>query len=301
MVTRRRVLTILAGVAALPVVGARAATTIQNWRGLALGADARIILDHPDAQRLIGGAVEEIRRLEGIFSLYRVDSQLSVLNRQAVLHAPAFEMVELLSTCAVLNERTAGAFDPSVQTLWSLYANSHSRGAAPSAAQISQALEKTGWHHVQFSPAKVVFKRAGVQLTLNGVAQGFIADKIADYFRANGVQNVLVDTGEIAAVGFAPDGGPWKIGFNNAAMATLPLSNGAIATSAPLGTVFDAVAQAGHILDPRPGIPGAQWAEVTVISSSGAEADGLSTAFSLMSRPAIELAKGSAQVFLSPA
>ncbi len=301
MVTRRRVLTILAGVAALPVVGAKAATTAQNWRGLALGADARIILDHPDAQQLIGEAVTQIRRLESIFSLYQDDSQLSVLNREGVLYEPALEMVELLSISAALNERTSGAFDPSVQALWALHANSYTKGSAPSPDQIESVLALTGWHHVNFSPEKVILEAKGVMLTLNGIAQGFIADKIADYFRASGVQNVLVNTGEIAALGFAPDGGPWQIGFNDAKRAKIPLSNGAMATSAPLGTVFDRGAKAGHILDPRTGYPGGKWSEVTVVSSSAAQADGLSTGFSLMSRAQIERAKGSAQVILSSA
>ena len=43
---------------------------MKNWRGIALGAEARIILDHPNAEQLIAGAVAEIERLEGMFSLY---------------------------------------------------------------------------------------------------------------------------------------------------------------------------------------------------------------------------------------
>ena len=54
---------------------------LRQWHGVALGSAATIALDHPDADRLIGLALAEIDRLEGIFSLYRPDSALARLNR----------------------------------------------------------------------------------------------------------------------------------------------------------------------------------------------------------------------------
>ncbi len=297
-ITRRRVLSILAGVAALPIIGARASTNVRNWHGIALGAEAQIVLDHPDAENLIVGAVAEIRRLEGIFSLYLPDSDLAQLNRDGVLHTPAFEMVELLSTCANLHQRTGGAFDPTVQALWALYARSYSNGLAPTGEQIVEAQKLTGWQHVQFSPDRISFDRTGVMLTLNGIAQGFIADKITSYFRQNGVENVMVNTGEIAAIGLGPDGDNWRVQFKNNSGESITLNNAAIATSAPLGTVFDTGGTIGHILDPRTGHPGGMWSEVSVIAKSASEADGLSTAFSLMSELDINRAKGSVEVIL---
>lgn len=298
MTTRRRMLTILAGVAALPVLGAKASPSVENWRGVALGADARIILDHPNAQQLIAEAVQEIHRLENIFSLHLANSQLSQLNRDGALLEPAFEMVELLSICSGLNARTKGAFDPTVQSLWSLYAREFAAGGSPDAAQIAQAKAVTGWERVSFSPTKVFYAKVGVAMTLNGVAQGFIADKVATYFRQNGVSNVLVDTGEIAALGLAPTGNPWQIRRNDVDGMSIPLSNAAIATSAPLGTVFDAGGTVGHIIDPRTGRPGGRWTDVSVISLSAAEADGLSTAFCLMDKTEISAAVGRNEVLL---
>ncbi|MDQ7071887.1 MAG: FAD:protein FMN transferase, partial [Rhodobacterales bacterium] len=85
MITRRRVIGILAGAIALPVFGTSARASVSQWSGIALGAEARIILDHPDGDRLVASAVTEIHRLESIFSLYRSDSQISQLNQTGVL------------------------------------------------------------------------------------------------------------------------------------------------------------------------------------------------------------------------
>lgn len=290
MTTRRRVLSILAGAAALPVLGSKAHAGVSQWRGIALGAEARIILDHPNADALIAQAVSEIHRLENIFSLYRGESQLSRLNRDGTLSNPAFEMVELLSFCSSLHARTKGAFDPTVQALWALYAKEYAAGNAPDEIQISKALSMTGWSHVKVSPNAISFDRAGVMLTLNGIAQGYIADKVTSIFRQNGIANVLVNTGEIVASGNAPNGAAWPIkraGYEE----NIPLSDAAIATSAPRGTSFSQGETIGHIIDPRTGEPGGEWSEVSVIANTAAEADGLSTAFCLMDRAQIDRVK----------
>jgi len=290
---------ILAGAAALPVTGAHAGIKSSHWRGIALGAEAKIILNHADSDALILAAVEEIARLENIFSLYRSDSQISRLNREGVLHEPAFEMIELLSICSALNSRTFGAFDPTVQNLWALYARSYSNGAQPEPDQISAALELSGWDKVRFSSEQVSFERKRVQMTLNGIAQGYIADKVATFFRREGVHNVLINTGEIAALGTTPDGAGWQIKIKGDPGTALSLSNASVATSSPLGTTLDTNGSVGHILDPRSGVVAAKWNQVSVVDGSAAVADGLSTAYCLMNRDEIESCSGSERAILS--
>jgi len=281
------------------VIGTHASTSPTQWRGIALGAEARIILDHPKSDALISSAVEEIHRLENIFSLYNSNSQISQLNRNGVLYQPAFEMIELLSICSALNSRTSGTFDPTIQSLWALYAQTYSRGAHPEPEQISGALKLTGWDKVRFSNDQISFDRAGVKLTLNGIAQGYIADTIADMFHHAGVRNVLINTGEIVGLGMAPDGADWQIKIKGDPNTTLPLSNGAVATSSPLGTTLDTNGSVGHILDPRSGLVAGEWSQVSVVDKSAAVADGLSTAFCLMNKGDIDLCRGSGQVILS--
>lgn len=290
MNTRRRFLSILAGAAALPMLGSTAGATPARWQGVALGANAQIILDHPNAEALLVQAVAEIDRLESIFSLYR-DSQLTQLNRTGLLANPAFEMVEILSVCSNINARTNGAFDPTIQPLWALYAESYANGAPPAERRISEALAMTGWQKLRFSSTLVEFDQSGMMLTLNGIAQGYIADRISALLKANGVANVLVNTGEIAAVGVAPNGSPWAVKIGSSQGQSLPLSNVAIATSAPLGTALDPDSSVGHILDPRTGRPAGLWPQVSVVALTAAEADGLSTAFCLMDKAEIDAAR----------
>ncbi len=299
MTSRRRFISILAGAAALPMMGQSAFAAPTQWRGIALGANAQIILDHPDAADLINMAVSEIRRLELLFSLYQPNSLLSQLNQTGTISAPAFEFIELLSIAATINTRTNGAFDPTIQTLWELYADLIANRNYPDQAQIEQALEATGWDKLQFSVEKVTLAD-GAKLSLNGIAQGYITDKIAALFRANGIENVLVNTGEISALGTASNGLPWVVTLGDADGESVDLQNACMATSAPLGTTFDNTQNVSHILDPRNGRPATHRQSLTVIDSSSAVADGLSTGFCLMGVDEINKAKGRAKVIFSP-
>jgi thiamine biosynthesis lipoprotein len=282
---RRRFLAIAAGAAAL--AGALpAAAAPYRWRGIALGAPASITLDHPEAPQLVAAARAEIGRLESIFSLYRADSALMRLNSAGRLADPPPELLELLGVCAAMHAATEGMFDPTIQPLWTLFALSYAEGAIPDAASISEAHASIGWRAVRYSTAEVTFARDGMALSLNGIAQGFIGDRIAALLAAEGLTDALIDTGEIRALGGRPDGGPWRVGLDSDP-APVPLRDRALATSAPLGTVFDAAGRVGHIFDPRTGRPGGRWQSVTVTAPHAAVADALSTAFCLMDRDMI--------------
>lgn len=306
---RRRFLQITAigSLSTLPKAGALASVSLPppplvQWRGIALGAAATIAIRHENATSLLEQVRKEITRLEGIFSLYKEDSALSQLNRMGYLENPPLELVALLSMCDELHEITKGAFDPTVQPLWRLYASRYAAGSVPSKAEIVTAREAVGWQRVAFSTEVIRLLRSGAALTLNGIAQGYIADKSAAMLRAAGVKNVLVDVGEIVAVGTRPDGSPWPVEIaktDHHRHKQIPLTDSAIATSSPHGTVFDSSGAIGHIFDAQTGHPGGRWRQVSVIAQSAARADGLSTAFCLMDEKAIQEASNNVKVMLT--
>jgi thiamine biosynthesis lipoprotein len=285
--TRRRFIAISAAATGLAALPARAQDLYQ-WRGVALGAGASIILAHPDAKAIVARAVAEIGRLETIFSLYRTDSALTALNRDGYLAAPPFELLECLSLCGRVHAATDGLFDPTVQPLWALYASRFAAGAVPTADEILAARLQVGWDRVAFDSTGIRLA-PGMALTLNGVAQGWIADRVADMLRAEGLGDILINTGELRALGGRPGGGDWPVKI--ATGGQVPLRDRALASSAPLGTTFDSGETVGHILDPRTGHPASTaWRLISISAGSAALADALSTAACLMPDRATVLA-----------
>ncbi|MCA0872503.1 FAD:protein FMN transferase [Seohaeicola saemankumensis] len=273
--TRRRFLTISAAAASVAGLPAQAAT--ERWRGVALGAPASMTLTGlpaGEAAQVFAAVEREIARLEAIFSLYRDDSEIVRLNRDGVLPRPAAEMLEVLSLSGSLHRATAGAFDPTVQRAWQALAQGAPARALP-----------RGWQHVHYDPREVRFARPGLAITLNGVAQGYVTDRIAALLAARGLGNVLIDIGEVAALGPKPDGSAWAAGIadtNGRVLRRVSLADRALATSAPQATVLDKAGALGHILDPdNPGAL-ARRALVSVSAGRAAVADGLSTALCLL-------------------
>lgn len=267
--TRRRFLSISAAAIALP--GMAAAQPVARWRGRALGADAEILLSgiSPVKARPVLAAMEqELDRLERIFSLFRDDSALRRLNTTGELFSPPADLLTVLGLSDRLHRATGGVFDPTVQPLWQALAQGQATGPA-------RAL--VGWNGLRWSATRVAFARPGMALTLNGVAQGHITDRIAALLRARGFRDILVNMGEIAALGQAPDGGNWQAGIaapDGRLVSRVALSDRALATSAP------AAQGADHILGPQ-GQP-VRHRLVSVSAPSAAVADGLSTALCLL-------------------
>ena len=288
-VSRRRFITISAGLALGAIVSPAGAKTV-SWHGVALGAEAKLIitgLPKGEANRLVDLALAEIDRLERIFSLYRTDSKLCELNRDGKLQVPPPELLSLFSKVDVIYRATGGLFDPTVQPLWRVYAE---HAGKPSDNAIRQARRRVGWQHVGYDTAVVQFARPHMQLTLNGIAQGFVTDRIASLLKSEGVKHAVVNIGEISALGNKSDGEPWQVrltsGGNDLTDEFVQLSNQAVATSAPMGTTFDG--RKSHILNPLSGLPSAPyWKRVSVIDGSATIADGLSTASVLMAEAAI--------------
>jgi thiamine biosynthesis lipoprotein len=266
---------------ARPAQGAEP-TGSYEWRGLAMGTDARIVFDavDPDFARAISTWVSlEIGRLESALSLFRENSEISRLNRQATLRKPSGDMRRSLELALAVARATGGLFDPTVQALWEMYADWFAASPAadiPPQSRIAQALRLVDWRKVQVQPDTI---RLGTdqRITLNGLGQGYVTDRIAELLRHYGFDHVLVDLGEQRALGPRADGGPWRIALEG--VGNIDLADGALATSEGQGCVLDGKGAVHHLFDPRTGHSAGHWQRVTVHHQSATIADALSTAF----------------------
>jgi len=299
-VTRRRFMSIAAafgGGSLLTCSRAGAANAAPSrplrWRGSALGAEAEIQLYHGNqghAERSLIACRKEIARLEALFSLYRSDSAINTLNREGSLDHPDNDFLVLLSRAASVSALTAGAFDITIQPLWSLYAShfstTSSDPAGPAKSEIARTLALIGWDGVELSAKRVRFARRGMAVTVNGIAQGFMTDRIAQLLRRDGYENVLVQLGESYAMGRHADGRPWRVGIGSpdgkdAVLTSVSLENQALATSGGYGSPFSQDGQHHHIFDPQTGRSANHYRSISVLAPDATTADALSTALAV--------------------
>ncbi len=299
---RRRFLTGM-GTGALGLAGAGLLAQARYWLAFregdgefvrqtasALGTTVNITVRHrrPDvARRAVDLALAEVLRIDQMMSLYRPDSAVVRLNERGVLRNPPPELVAVLQASAATSQRTGGAFDITVQPLWDLYAQAERAQAAPDPKAVSAACRRVDWRRVHVQAQRIELLGSGTQITLNGIAQGFAADRALAVLRACGIEHALVDTGELATLGGKTPKEPWKVGIQHPArqhalMACAKLADRCLATSGDYSTRFR-YAGGHHIFDPHTGRSPGRLASVTVAASSACQADALATALVVLS------------------
>ncbi|MBU1211143.1 MAG: FAD:protein FMN transferase [Alphaproteobacteria bacterium] len=245
------------------------------WRGSAMGGEARVSLygaDTDAARSALGAVANEIERLEDIFSLHRETSELRRLNRDGRIESASRDLADLIGSALRWREATGGAFDPTVQPLW--------QAAADGIAPTPELVAKTG-AAVAIGGAAISIP-PGAGLTLNGIAQGRIADRVTELLLAHGFNDVVVDAGELRLPGKERR----AVGIP-AAKAAVSVAEVAIATSEPKTLVFDHNSWRHHLIDPRTGASPRHWESISVFAPTAEAADALSTAFAVLPQEAV--------------
>lgn len=257
-----------------------------HWRErslLGFGTTLSLKVAHADAaraERALDAAVATIRHVEAEMSLFRPDSALARLNRDGVLTNPDPELVKVLALARTVSARSNGAFDVTVQPLWTAFEAAARDGALPTPAAVARARAAVGWQGLAVSAGEIRLRRPGMGVTLNGVAQGFAADLVRARLQAAGVRHALINTGEWSALGGAEGQRPWLLGLadprhEEAILTRLALDGRSVATSADNECSFSADHRHHHIFDPRTGYSPTELASVTVAAPSCALADAL--------------------------
>ena len=126
-----------------------------------------------------------------------------------------------------------------------------------------------------------------MQITLGGIAKGYIADELKSLLESKGVKHALINLGgNVLAVGGKKDGSPFKVGiqypFKNEGeiIAAADVKDRSLVTSGSYERYVESEGKIWHhILDPKTGYPAQSGlSSSTIVSKSGMLADALSTA-----------------------
>lgn len=264
-------------------LGSEHTVTRRAW---ALGSDVSMTvmgLPTDRANRALDAAFAELELVEQVMSLYRPASQLCRLNRDRVLPQPHPYFLAVLAMAEQTSRQSDGAFDITVQPLWQLFAECQKQNRLPTDEEIASARAAVDWKAVEVSRGQIHLRAPATAITLNGIAQGFAADRAIAALRDHGVEHALVNSGEIGCLGRKPDGHDWTVGVQhprepNAFVALASLQGRSLATSGDYETTFSADFSKNHIFDPRTGQSPSELASVSIAAPTAMQADALSTA-----------------------
>lgn len=259
----------------------------------AMGTQVTITALGASRERLddaIGDAFEEMERLIAILSRYDGDSAVTELNTAGRLRGPPPELTHVVEHALRYHELTRGTFDISVAPLVDLF-QARLGGVSPrppSDEEIREARALVGASGIVARKDELRLGRSGMRVTLDGIAKGYIVDRMAAAIENRRVGNFLIDAGgDIRARGRKEGGQCWKVAVQDpekqgAYPDVLHLGNTAVATSGSYERCFDAERGYHHIIDAEAGRSPTACTSVTIVAGSTMLADALATSVFIM-------------------
>jgi thiamine biosynthesis lipoprotein len=250
--------------------------------------------DSNKANHLARKSYELVDSLNHIFSNYDSSSELSKINASAGLlpYKMSRAMLDLVQKSQYAYIQSKGAYDISIGPLSSLWRKARKAKLFPEASTVIATKKLVGFAQVKINKrlGTIFLPNANMQLDFGGIAKGYIAQWVINFLKANGIQQALVDAGGDIVMSGAPlTQQGWLIGVNlpettdDLLNKKLQLSNCSVATS---GDVYQFIEYKGvkysHIINPLTGYGVTNLRNVTIVAKTGATADWLATACSIL-------------------
>lgn len=277
----------------------QAATLPAGWQRLEeplMGTEVSVELWHEDPAEGLAGAravMAEYHRINALMSVYREDSEISALNREAgqAPFAAGRELFELVARSLELGRMSEGCFDITYDSVGFLY--DLRAGVIPQDSAVRDRLPLVNYRAVELDPRRLTihFRQPGMRINLGGIAKGYAVERGAAILRERGVRHALLNAGGDSRVVGDRRGQPWMVGVRDPraprseedVIARLPLVDEAVSTAGDYERFFDrGGVRYHHILDPATGWPSTGIRSVTVIGPDGTMTDGLDTAIFVM-------------------
>ncbi|WP_146571807.1 FAD:protein FMN transferase [Botrimarina hoheduenensis] len=262
-------------------------------RAMACEWELRLVVSREQNETTAGmAALDLVERLEDQLTVYRDDSELIDINRNAAATPWPVEarLFELLQLAGELYDETGGAFDLTSGPLSQVWGFAQRAGVLPQEDARLAALQQVGWSDVMLDPAErtLQYLREGIEINVNSIGKGYALDRAGELLSERGVEASLMHggTSTLLARGVNPlaEGAGWEVGLGDPTqpdqrLAKFVLRDEAFSTSGSGTQFFEYEGRRyGHLIDPRTGWPAEGLHSASVIAPTAAQADALSTA-----------------------
>jgi thiamine biosynthesis lipoprotein len=220
-------------------------------------------------------------------------SEISILNASGSAKL-SDDAAYLVKRSIELNASTSGAFDIAIYPVMKAWGFADGNYQVPEKEELKKLLALADVSDIIYndSTKEISFAQSGMQIDLGGIAKGYTSARIMEIFKEHGVSHGMVSLGgNVQVLGTKTDGSKWRIAVQNPDkssdyLGVLSVSDKAVITSGGYERYFE---QDGvtyhHIIDSATGYPAdSGLVSVTIVSSDGTLADGLSTSLFIMGK-----------------
>jgi thiamine biosynthesis lipoprotein len=246
------------------------------------------------ADECITDAIEEIKRIEKLFTTFDESSQTNLINRNAGI-APVKvdkEVYELIERSKKISALTQGAFDITYgsidKRLWNF---DKTMTSLPDPQTAKRLVRLINYRNVILNEndCTVFLKEKGMRIGFGGIGKGYAAEKAKILLQQKGVKSGIINAaGDLTAWGYQPNGKPWTIGIadpnaTRQAFSLLEITNTSVATSGNYEKfiIIDGK-KYSHTIDPKTGLPVRGIKSVTIMCPNAEIADAIATPVMIM-------------------
>lgn len=262
-----------------------------------MGNRFSVSIEHDDKQvanELITETIQEVKRIEALFTTYNESSITNQVNAMAGIspvEVPT-EFMQLVQRANRISSLTQGAFDLSYgsidKRLWNF--DTH-MDALPEPSVASAMVRLINYRNIIVDTVNhtIFLKERGMRIGFGGIGKGYAADKARQLLQRNGVQCGVVNAaGDLTAWGTRKSGRRWTIGIaapdkNKQPFSSLDITDLAVATSGDyekFATINGC--KYAHTIDPKTGYPVSGIKSVTIICPHAELADAMATPVMVM-------------------
>jgi thiamine biosynthesis lipoprotein len=263
--------------------------------GYAQGTDYSISYYAADSV-VTKAAVDSILVLiDSSMSLYKPYSLISRFNAGSGAVLLDAHFYRVMRKSFEIYKATGGKFDVTVKPLVQAWGFGPRKiSSFPDSSQITALLSCVGMKKLQLKGPRLFKKNPCVQIDLNGIAQGYTVDVLADFMEKKQLKYYVVELGgELRVKGPKPDGKPMRIGIEGPALNAMAqpeikhvmaLNEGAVTTSGNYRKYLEnGSKRISHLINPKTGYPiDNELISVTIYAKDALTADGYDNAIMAM-------------------
>ena len=248
-----------------------------------------VTLYDSEDQEILDGAMKLCSEYEQKLSTTIETSEIYVMNHRQPgerTFTVSEETAEVIEKGLEYSRLSDGVFDITIEPLSSLWNFTGADPHVPSEDAIREELSKVGYENVSVSGNQITFANDVTTIDLGAIAKGYIADRMKEYLKSQGVESAIINLGgNVLCVGERPGGKPFKIGLQKPfadrteTVASLDIRDLSVVSSGVSERHFEENGvNYHHILDPFTGYPYENGlTQVTILSEQSVDGDGLST------------------------
>ncbi|MBC7416939.1 MAG: FAD:protein FMN transferase [Pedobacter sp.] len=234
-------------------------------------------------------------KIDSSMSLYKSYSLISQFNTSAEGLILDAQFTKVMQRSFEIYKDTKGKFDVTVAPLvqaWGFGPSPINR--FPDSTKIKELLKVVGMNSLELQGNYLKKKKPGIQLDLNGIAQGYSVDVIADYLIKRRITSFVVEIGgELRVKGLKPDGSTSRIGIEGPPLINytepqirhiVSFEEGAITTSGNYRKYLqNGSKKITHLINAQTGYPlDNEMISVTIFARDAITADGYDNAVMAM-------------------